>query len=365
MRCGILTFSFAYNYGALLQALSLKRFLEKKGKETDVVSFAPKHILRGYSLNPFVGKWSIKSIVYNFLRMPFRIRQYKRFDTFIEELHGGKKIFSDEETLFNAEKKYDALVVGSDQVWNDSITGESEVYYLPNPSKGVLKISYAASFGKKKLSEFQKQMCAKHLSSFSSLSLREEDGLEDLLKLSGKNVKIVLDPVFLTDKQEWTQLSSNSKLTNEDLAEKYILFYSLSFDLKLVELANEISEKLKLRIISIHPTAKKTHVKGKQLFNVGPYEFLSLMKNAEVVCTDSFHATAFSVIFNKKFLHIARQERESRVESLLRRLNAYSNQYKECGLGNIIDFANVDKKLIDELIGESKAYLLDAFLRKN
>lgn len=357
MKCGILTFSFAYNYGALLQAASLKNFLKKQGHQTDLICYAPKHLLEGYSLNPFAGKWSVKSVVYNFLRFPFRFFQYKRFDEFIWSLHNEKKVFCDIETLYNVEKKYDALIVGSDQVWNDSITRKSDEYYLPIQKKNVLKISYAASFGKKRLSAFQEGCSIKYLSDFSSLSLREEDGMKNLLELTGKDVKIVMDPVFLSDEQDWIQLSEKSKLK---LKEKYILFYSLSSDLKLVELANKISDDLKIEVVSIHPTARKSRVKGKQLFNVGPYEFLELVKNAEIVCTDSFHATAFSVIFKKKFAHVVKQNNESRVESLLCRLKAYSCLYEKSSLENIIDFAAVDESLLNGLIDESKAYLLDA-----
>ena len=359
MKCGVLTFSFAYNYGALLQAKSLKNFIEKNGHEANIISYAPKHTLCGYSLNPFVGTLSIKSIVYNFLRLPFRFFQYKRFDEFICDLHGGEKIFSDDDTLYNVEKKYDALVVGSDQVWNDSITGTSDAYFFPKEMKNVLKISYAASFGKKELSSFQEKCVEKYLSKFYSLSLREEDGMEKLVTLTQKDVKIVLDPVFLSNDREWNLMSGKSRLK---LNERYILFYSLSSNLNLVNLVNKISEELKIGIISIHPTAKKSHINGKQLFNVGPYEFLKLIKDAEIVCTDSFHATAFSVIFKKKFAHIVKRNNESRVESLLSRLNAYSCLEK--GMNNIIDFANIDEKILNRLIDESKTYLQGA-LSKN
>lgn len=358
MKCGILTFSFAYNYGALLQAMSLKSFLEKKGCETNVISYAPKQILNGYSLNPFVGSWSIKSVVFNLLHLPFRVLQYRLFDQFVWRLHEGRRIFSNIEKLSDIEQEYDALIVGSDQVWNDSITGVSEVYYLPNVGDKILKISYAACFGKKNLSDYQKKCISKYLPDFSSLSLREEDGKEDLETCLKRKIKIVLDPVFLTNKEEWAEISNNSRI--RALKRKYLLYYSLSFCTELANQANEIAKKLNLSILSIHPTAKRYKVKGKQLFNVGPYEFLWLIKNAEIICTDSFHATAFSVIFKKKLVHIIKKDRESRVESLLNRINAYEITSAQEKRGEIMDFSMIDNKKLDSLIEESKMYLHDA-----
>jgi len=310
-----------------------------------------------------VGAKSAKSIVSRLLRMPYKICQYHIFNDFISTLYGGKKIFSDRDTLVRVENKYDAIIVGSDQVWNDSITGASDEYYLPKLRNDTLKISYAASFGKKELSVYQKDCISRYLPSFLALSIREEDGCDDIKGIIKKDAQIVLDPVFLTSKQDWMVQCSKSR--RKEPEEKYMLFYSLSFDPELIRFANKIAAEQNLKIYSIHPTAMKCRVNGTQLFNVGPYEFLSLIKNAEIVCTDSFHATAFSVIFEKKYGHIRKYDKESRVESLLHRLNAYKNAEKLNASNVIMDLSDVDKLNLDELVKNSKDFLLNALSRKS
>ena len=132
------------------------------------------------------------------------------------------------------------------------------------------------------------------------------------------------------------------------------MFYSLSNDKYLVRKAEEFSKNLCMPIVAIHPTGSFCHMKAVFIDGVGPEEFLWLVFNASLVVTDSFHATAFSVIFEKKYFHLIRAEKESRIESLLFRIGAYHY----CDIQNgLLDFKLLDRSLLDTEINNSCVFL--------
>lgn len=358
MKCGILTFSFAHNYGAVLQTKAMKQFLQTNGLDTYVIPYVPRYMANSYSLNPLVSARSFRSRVSRLIRMPYRLKQYKMFRQYIEELYNHSTIFYEEQQLNEFVDQCDVVVCGSDQIWNDTITQNDTSYYLPDIDRSVKKISYAASFGKHNLSNNQIKCIQNFISSFQSLSLREEDGLDEVCRASFSDVHIVLDPVFLMDRRFWISEANKSQCK---ISEKYILFYSLGFNQELAKKTEELAHLMGMKVYAIHPTAMKLKINAKQLFNVGPNEFIYLIQNAEIVATDSFHATAFSIIFGKKYLHI-KTEKENRVESLLSRVNAYHAPMVKLTNDSILDLGKIDATRLNEEIRISKSFLKTALL---
>ncbi|WP_026497684.1 polysaccharide pyruvyl transferase family protein [Butyrivibrio sp. WCD2001] len=339
MKCGILTFHFAHNYGAVLQAYALKNHIKSMGHEAEIIDYVPEHLKRFYSNNPFVNGKRLRSVSKQIIRIHKNKMQFKRFGAFISD-----------ELLDESSFDADLLLCGSDQIWNNQITGNSPEYFA---GVGNYKriASYAASFGSSELDEYQKDCIKKYLPGYSGISLREGDLLGKVSELSGKDVELVMDPVFLMDKQEWHSFS-NKAINNYET--DYILYYALRNDDELKDKAKKLSEKLSVKVYCIHPTGKDLKTEFTQLYDVGPYEFVNLIENAKYIVTNSFHAMAFSTIFGKKAIYKAYSKTESRVPSLLKICDAKSSE--EEGV-DCYDLARVDKKKLDEKIASSKSFL--------
>lgn len=361
MKTGIITFHFAHNYGAMLQAYALMSCLEELGHEVEIINYIPKKLDKEYSINPFTHINKPKYFIKQAIKFPIRLRQYSIFNEFLNEKMKLSKKVETQLELQQISREFDNIIVGSDQVWNDNITGEINTYFLDFAGENTKKISYAASFGKSEASEFIKKSIKKNLPLFYKTSVREDKGLEIINNEVNVKAIQVCDPVFLLESEEWAKKINNEKYSDE----KYILYYSLQDNKELESYSEEISKKMGLPIFSIHPLCKTQKVKGKQLFNVGPIEFLDLIKNAEVVCTNSFHAVAFSVIFKKKLIHVAHSKLSSRVESLLKMLDVQVNDYSKC-INDIMiypDMINYDN--LTKFKVQSINYLMDGGVKNN
>lgn len=347
---GILTFQFANNYGAVLQAYALKKILERYSNEVEVINYCPYNLYKSYSLDII---WFIKKQEFGkIIEIPRRIKQKRLFDSFQkEELGLGTK----KNDINNDElEKYDVIIVGSDQVWNDEIVDNIEAYFLKNVSQKI-KISYAASFGKKHISAKVKNLAKTCLETFQLVSLRESNTIACMEKV-GLIAYHTADPVLLLTKEEWREfyLSKNKKR----VLEKYILYIDLMNDKKLKEEAVKLGQKFKLPILAIHPTCWKFKEKiFHQLYDVGPFEYLYLIDNASHVITNSFHGLAFSYIFQKKVTYYLNSELNNRTEDFLKTLQVDSKQ-KEIDFSNVkIDilknYGNTEEvwKIIEKLIG--------------
>ena len=355
MKIGILTFQFAHNYGAVLQAASLKNYLCSLGYDAKIIGYKPNRIAKIYSLNPFKQSNSLASICSRFTRLPYRKKQYEQFEKFISELVENKSFKTKEEFIRKC-NEFDVLICGSDQIWNSTITGENGEYFFEDVLNSIAKISYAASFGVKELNDYQQHCIKNYLKNFLSISTREEDGKKEIETILGKKVSIVLDPVFLTNKSTWENLTLKSEF---EATEKFIFYDSLAYDEKLIRKTEKLSKLTGHKIYAVHPIATKQKIDGKQLYNVGPYEFLYLIKNAEYVCTDSFHASAFSIIFGKKYCHEKKSDKETRIESLLTRIDAY-NASEIIDDIKMINLSNANNDALEAHICLSKKYLSDA-----
>lgn len=331
MKCGILTFHFAHNYGAVLQAYSLKNYLTGIGVEVHIINYVPEKLKNEYSLNPFARDRRMKAVVRRAISVPKRLCQYRLFYRFIND-----------ELIDKTKDDFSAVFFGSDQIWNDQITGQISNYYGTTFGKNIKKIAYAASFGSSQLSPFQQECVTRYLPDFYAIALREHDLVEEVTELSQKKVTSVLDPVFLLERSNWEQFAECPR----GISDPYILYYALRNDPELIERTKALSNRLRCKVVCIHPIGNHLNVEWRQLYNVGPREFVYLIQHAEFIATNSFHAIAFSMIFSKRFIYKAYSEKESRVPSLLKlcRADRYYNHAK-----GVYDFRMFD---IQELKAE-------------
>lgn len=267
---------------------------------------------------------------------------------------------------------FSACIVGSDVVWKPEIAQEadSKIYFLKFAGKNTKKIAYAASIGTddakilNELDEIYKNL----ISDFDSISVRESTAVQYIQQLTDKRVYHVLDPVFLTDVDVYRKLIENEKAPCE---QKFIYLYMLSYNEEIVSLALDLAKKNNYKIIyDLHTEdniilEKKFGDYGIASTNADPLQFLALIDNAEMVLCDSFHGTAFSIIFHKEFYTFGKSNSgidiSTRMKDLLESLSLM-NRYgvSKDGISNKpINYEMVDQKLRVRR-EESIRYLADA-----
>lgn len=291
MKVGILTFHDAHNYGAVLQAYALKKYIQKLGYEVKVINYHHETIPDGFPRENNKKRW-------------------ERFNKFIQEL------IDDEQQVYTREEELEKLdidfwICGSDQIWNTEITrGFNKGFFLDFKTNGK-KISYAVSMGIPELpKEFEMQF-KESLNKLDEISVREDSLQQYAQKFTNKNVEKVLDPTLLLEENDYDDLILENKYG------EYILIYALGPDNRLTKIANKIAKEKCIKIIELNDKKVENYF-CEQISSAGPEEFLTLIKNAKAIITNSFHGTIFSIIFKKEFYTITRLNRNSRMENILK-----------------------------------------------
>lgn len=317
MKIGILTFHNAHNYGAVLQVYALKKQIEKIGHNVEVINYHHSNILADYPKNKIIKQGlkidktkKISNLIRNVYSNKFYRNRWNKFDTFIRyNITNNEPIYTIEEIQ---KLNFDTYICGSDQIWNPDITGGdlSQEFFLYFDTTAK-KISYGASMGRKELPSHLENKFKKYIDGIHHVSVREEELKNYAQKLTNKDIKVVLDPTMLLHKEEY------DKIATHKLYEKYLLIFSLVEDELLTEVAKTIANKLNLNIIEVNDR-KKMNYFCEQVSDASPNDFISLIKNAEFVITNSFHATVFSILYEKKFYTIARKSgNNERMRNLL------------------------------------------------
>lgn len=349
MKVRIVTFQFAHNYGAMLQAYALREYIEGLGQQVEIAPYIPEWADKEYTINPFSNGIPFRKRVRLLLQYNKRKKTANKFEIFQKEnlnLHGNIRTIEKLESYLN---EADVVFFGSDQIWNSEITGDSSAYYGGNITSK--RISYAASLGTKTLSDVQKKNVKTYLPKFKKISVRENESAGLLKKYLNEDVSIVCDPVFLIKQEDWTTLCSRPEEIKEA---NFMVLYFLKEDMRLYKYAKEYANNNNLIIYEIHPTLAKFHRGTKHLVDIGPREFLWLIKNADCICSNSFHATSFSVIFKKKLLHIPNCASPGRTKSLF---NTLGIELIDSNKMPLYDFETQDEKRLNEYIIESSDFL--------
>ncbi len=309
-KIGIITFHIAENYGAVLQAYALLSALKRELPEIDfsIVDYKPKSITSTYEI--FYSFKSVKSpfkkiayLVISLLHLPETLRKKYHF-----------KYFRDNYLRVNSDWKhtnYDCIICGSDQIWNPSLTeGIDNVYFADFCCK---KIAYAVSDGGESL--LNDNMLSL-ITDFSALSVREKT-LENRLKtVLNKDVYTVLDPVFLVSHTNWAKNLLNIYIKDTNYILVYCLHASKAFD----ELMKQLSHRLDKKIVVVsYARSIRTIFHNKITYRtaVSPFEFLKYIYEADFIFTNSFHCTAFSIIFRKSFFVPFLSKRADRIVDML------------------------------------------------
>lgn len=348
MKVGIVTFHRAINYGAVLQVFALYKTIEKLGATPEIIDYISPAISGIHRRFEF-GFHPLE--MYRYLRYGSSVnKRFDKFEKFVETMKLSTKVISSED-FFRVSQNNDAVICGSDQVWNLKITGNDFNYFLSNVLEPAKRIAYAASFG---LSDYPANMQCElkvALERFNSISVRETMGQKIVESLIHKLPAVVLDPTLLLEKEEWKKFSEPY-----EIKDKYLLVYSVGQIEDLFGVAREISKKYGYRIAVVSHRRFRGLPGALYLKDLSPLEFVSVVDNAACVVTNSFHGTAFSVELEKKFIVVRRSETNnpglnSRMETLLEKVGLTGQIYGE-RTTDIDELLAVDHSLAAERLAQ-------------
>lgn len=310
-KIGILTYYHYDNYGTALQAYALQQYLDGNYEcDAEIVDYV--------SLNEYVGK---KLVFQRIKRMGIYIKNFskyftlynnrncelqkaKAFEQFFEKnlVLSDKCVHSIEEIKKTCEK-YDAIMIGSDQTWNSNVSCWKEFLIDYLDSDRIIKLSYAPSLGTGHIDDEYVEIFKNALLDFQALSCRERGGAKYLTELLGKEVEFVLDPTLLLTPADWKKIEEPV-----NVSEPYMLTYFLGDNKKHREVAKKIAAEKGLKIVALPISYLEIKDKSIEKQYVGPGGFISLVRNASFVCTDSFHGTMFSINFGRDFVSFPKRD---------------------------------------------------------
>lgn len=360
-KIDVITLHRIVNYGSVLQAYATQSILKKRGYEVEFIDYYPErmHMLgmlkRIKNKSKRLNKNLFFRTIARIVMFPSYIQRFNTFKKFItRNLNMTKETYFTEQQLKDNPPVADFYCTGSDQVWN---TGWNEKidspYFLDFETNGKKCFSYAASFGKNRLEDWEKPETKRLLSKYSNLSMREISGVEIVKDLGFSNVINVLDPTLLLDSNDWNKLASN-KYKNQD----YIFVYNLNRNKKIDRYVEKLAKEKRLRIYYVSYALHEFYKKGKMKCNVKVEDFLALIKNAKYVVTDSFHATAFSINFNTQFMIVFPEKYSTRVRSILEITGLVNRIVDNCEdttlADDMIDFKKANKILDEQRVNANK-----------
>ena len=317
-RIATITFHSSHNYGSCLQAYALQEFVKKIYAEKCIYNIIN---LRTYKQKEMYNNYSsIRRVLKSLLLFPYLKQlslKQRKFEDFINNKLQITREYYSLDDIKNDKLNYDVFIAGSDQLWNINAYDFDWSYYLEFV-KDSKKISYAASFGDKpiKWNEEDKNRIKNDLLSFDSISVREKGSFNNVKELTNIEPNINVDPTMLLSVEEWNNIILNDRIVKD----KYIFLYSLKKDKKTIMMAKDIGKKMNLPIV-ISKSPNQFELFGtKKVLDVGPIEFLNLIKNSELVISSSFHGNVFSIIFNKPFFAI-NGDTDFRISTLLDKMN--------------------------------------------
>lgn len=351
MSIGILTYHFANNYGAVLQAYSLQSVFREMGVETEFVDFHSKLQTSNNSL--FLDVSTPENLVKNIVRLPHYAARKKRIQKFNEFrnkcINISDRSFSvQSEAIEYIENRYSSIVVGSDQIWNPSAPDFDSIYFHISRIK-IPTYAYAVSLGTAKernLSQFKNDILQ-----FSDISVREESSV-DILKNVDERIKAlgVLDPTLLPNAEFFKKIAREP----QDITKDYVVCYYLGRKnaVKFKKAANNLAIRFGLDIYYINANYGLTSYGKEVVSDCGPEEFLGYLKNAKLVCTNSFHAVALSIQLGVPFFSFESSDlQDTRKIDLLKRINITDRIIPDFDVSNVEEFSmpdiDIESRLLD------------------
>lgn len=339
MKIYTVTFTNTVNVGAALQEYALMKYLQLKGHETAVLHFVPPVMARAGSVWPdYIENRSIFQCIKKLLLLPVNMHRKVKYQIFYNKYLTLTPLCTSTSDIEKLEQP-DLYIAGSDQIWNDEIVHWEDGFFL-HFQTGAKKAAYAGSAGRDDFSEEFRYLLKNRLQDFCAVSVREEALQKVCLSEGIAEAVQVLDPVFLLSAKHYESILIKPRIHN------YILLYETEVNENCILAARKLARQFHLKIAQINHINNRYH--ADRLYpGVSPLEFLGLVKYADYIVTNSFHATAFSLIFEKQFWVIKLNNRFSRLESILKTAGVRNRVLyaSEVDASDRIDYQPVNRKL--------------------
>lgn len=349
------------DYGGMLQAFATQKVLDNHGIENEAICFNRlkndinrrkwKYFLSNIfdiSIVKEKGRIIEKKIIQkNNKTLSIQLSTRKNaLESWSKEMFKTSREFLNWNDITNSAHEYDSIVVGSDQLWLPSNVF-ADYYTLNWVPNNVNKICYATSFGISEIPTKYKQIYKSFLSRFNYLSAREVSGQKIIKNICNKDVPLVCDPTLLLDSKEWNKIASK-RLFNEP----YIFCYFMGDNPEQRDFVQRLAKKTNCKIVALlhldqYISSDERYVDYAP-YNVTPADFISLIKYADYICTDSFHGTVFSINYSKvfftflRFNHNASLSTNTRITSLLSTIGLNERLITDVNI-NIESITNISK----------------------
>lgn len=320
---GIITMHRVQNYGSVLQAYAIVKYLEKLGYEAKVIDYLFPNDYHAKSRRSN----NVRLIEKIKFRLLYRVQnQRRRFNDFIaRHIYMTDSVFESRESILENPPVFDIYMTGSDQVWNYKCMNGDPTFFC-DFAKGKPRVSYASSFTCDEISDEYKASYANFLGGYDTLGVRELSAVNIIRNMIGKQAEVVCDPTLLLTSSEYDTLRSTKRINN---GKPYILAYILDYAYNpyptIIEVIDKAHKDLGLDVIYLHANSINNYHIGRSITSAGPKEFLQLISQATLVITSSFHGVAFSLNFEVPFYAITPDSnQDDRILSLLRKVSASS-----------------------------------------
>ena len=333
------------NFGNRLQNFALQESLRDCGAEVETIQSAKS--VKGSIILSSIRR-TIKMIVKNDKRRKCFNHFNKKYVTF------SKKIRYENINESDFANKYDAFVAGSDQVWNPNFHFNSDFEFASFAPENK-RYSYAASIGVSDIKGEHKEAFIKNIQGMKELSVREEDSIPLIRRLTGRDALIHVDPTMLLEKEKYFEIE---EIPPQGLPEKYLLTYFLgNVPDEYQRNIQKLADRLSLEVVNLSET------KGTKYYEIGPQHFLYVLHHADYICTDSFHGSVFSILFEKRFSIFVRTDNDvpmnSRVETLVHKFGLQERLTENMNVEDAlvaINYERVNEILAKERV-EAKEYI--------
>lgn len=319
-KIGLAVVTYVKNYGSFLQSFATQQTIRSLGYDTEVINIEGinteiKKARKKYFLKRCLNINELKSyaVTIHGLVKGKLDKDYAQaiktrndiFDRFRKEHFTFSSVSNTWDEMREMCQQYAAVVVGSDQLWRP-VNIEGDFYTLNFVPKEINKVAYSTSFGVSCLPKKTAEKAKKFLKRIDSLSVREVSGQKLVKELIGKDIPVVCDPTMLLTAEEWEKYIDNKSIINDP----YILCYFLGSNEEYLKFARRMKQKKGMKVVGlVHCAGYNKHVDvymDETPFNVGPLEFINLIKYADYVLTDSFHCCVFSILLKKDFFAFKR-----------------------------------------------------------
>lgn len=317
MKICFLTLHWANNYGATLQTYAMHEALKKFG-DVSVIDYRSDKPAKGMQLiRAGSSPRDILRAGKDVFRLVPRYRVIKKFRHFTFNFLNLTAHVVDKESLSRIAESHDAVIAGSDQIWNPDVVsdrGDLDDSYFLTFAGDKRRIAFASSMGSFKYGSLLQDKVKSYLDDFHAIAVREKDTAEFLKKISGKEVAHVLDPSLLLSRDEWhKRFPPKTQVENDG----YLLVYALHKDSLLKHVVEAAASESGMRVVAVDQDPFINYQADLHVKDAGPIEFLEYFQGASFVVTNSFHGTAFSLNLGKNFVVTTPPTGLNRIVSLL------------------------------------------------